>query len=228
MSVRLPATTRGVFTCLLSVMFVAGCFDQDTPVAPTVAQPSLSLSSMPLEDVGELPPFVEIANEVPSFGGFWFNEKDQIVVAVTDLADFERVAGMIPRYLGAHQPTGYVAMQVERSFADLARFRAVLRAPAFARQGVVSLGVKESANRVEVGITDPGVEATVRGLARGLGIPDEALVIARVPEPRVHHIPFGVSIRQGESRAGGRLEAVLVGAAWGSRRSESTVDRMSS
>ncbi len=139
---------------------------------------------MPLEEVGELPPFVEIANEVPSFCGFWFNEQDQIVVAVTDLADFERVAGLIPRYLGAHQPTGYVAMQVDRSFADLARFRAALRGPALGRRGVVSLGVKESANRVEVGITDAGVESTVRGLARGLGIPDEALAVAQVPEPR--------------------------------------------
>lgn len=67
MSAGLPAITGGgVFTCLLSAMLVAGCFDQDPPVAPPVAQPSVSQSSTPLEATGELPPFLEIASEVPS------------------------------------------------------------------------------------------------------------------------------------------------------------------
>ena len=146
-----------------------GCTEQETPVAPG-AQGGLTLSSAPLESLGELPPFIEIAREVPTFGGFWFNEQDQIVVAVTDLADFQRVSAVIPRYLGAHQPPGgYVAIRVARSFADLARFRAALREPVFRQAGVVSLGVKESANRVEVGVTNPAIEAAVRGSARALG-----------------------------------------------------------
>lgn len=177
------STTALVTTGVLATAFTSACRDHDTPVGP-VARSTPALSSQSLESLGELPPFIEIAREVPTFGGFWFNEQDQIVVGLTDLADFPRVVTMIPRYLGAHQPSGYVAMKVERSFVDLARFRATLRDPVFRQARVVSLGVKESANRVAVGVTDPGVESTVRGLARTLGIPDEALAVAHVPEPR--------------------------------------------
>ncbi|WP_422331478.1 hypothetical protein, partial [Rhodococcus sp. (in: high G+C Gram-positive bacteria)] len=74
--------------------------------------------------------------------------------------------------------------KVGRSFADLARFRASLRSQVFARSGVVSLGVKESANRVEIGISNRSVEPEVRGVARSLGIPDEAVAVLEVPEPR--------------------------------------------
>ena len=107
-------------------------------------------------------------------------------MALTDLKDFQRVVALIPKYLGAHQPTaGFVALKVGRSFADLARFRASLRSQVFARSGVVSLGVKESANRVEIGISNRSVEPEVRGVARSLGIPDEAVAVVEVPEARV-------------------------------------------
>jgi hypothetical protein len=165
-------------------VLAGACIDQDTPVAPG-APPSLALSSQPLESLGELPPFIEIAREVPTFGGFWFTDQDPIVVALTDLADFQRVAAMIPRYLGAHQPSGgYVAMKVRWSFAELARFRAALRAPVFGLAGAVSLGVKESANRVEIGVSSTALEPAVRGIVQSLGVADDAVAVLSVPVPQ--------------------------------------------
>ena len=170
----------------LATATASACTYEDTTVAPD-AQISLSVETASLESLGEHPAFVEIAREVPTFGGFWYNKDnaDQIVVALTDLKDFDRVVQMIPKYIGAHQPTaGYVAVKVARSFADLARFRASIRAEVFSRAGVVSLGVKESANRVEVGITTPAAEEAVRGVARARGIPDDAVTVVSVSEVR--------------------------------------------
>jgi hypothetical protein len=165
---------------LAGIALTGACIDRN-PVVP-LDGPSPALTSELLEALGDLPPFIEIAQEVSTFGGFWFNQQDQVVVGLTDLADFQRVVAMIPRYLGAHQPTGgYVAMEVRHSFADLARYRAALRAPVFRDTRVVSLGVNESANRVEVGIRNRDVESEVRGLARTLGIPDDAVAIREVP-----------------------------------------------
>lgn len=175
-------------TCALTVALAGACSDEEIPAAPSTRE-NPALTSGPLaslDSLGEMQPFIEIAREVPSFGGFWFNDQDQIVVALTNPADFQRVVAMIPEHLGAHQPSnGYTAMLVARPFADLARFRASLRAEVFGLAGVVSLGVKESANRVEVGVTDLGVEPVVRALVRTLGIPDEAVAVLRVPMPQV-------------------------------------------
>jgi hypothetical protein len=175
-----------VLTLVLTTILAGACSNEDTVVDPR-SQGNVALRHAPLSSLGEDQPFVEIATEVPTFGGFWYNKanQNQIVVAVTDLKDFSRVVALIPKYIGAHQPTaGYVAMKVGRSFADLARFRASLRSHVFARSGVVSLGVKESANRVEIGISTLSAEAEVRGVARALQIPDEAVVVVNVPVPR--------------------------------------------
>ena len=105
-----------ILTLALTTALVGACIDHDTVAAPG-AQGSLALSSAPLNTLGEDLPLVEIASEVPTFGGFWYNKENQgqIVVALTDLKDFQRVVAMIPKYLGAHQPTaGYVAMKVGR------------------------------------------------------------------------------------------------------------------
>lgn len=75
--------------------------------------------------------------------------------------------------------------RVGRSFADLARFRASLRDELFSVEGVVSLGVKESANRVEVGITSTAAEPAVRAVVRMLGIPDDAVAVVSVPPAQV-------------------------------------------
>lgn len=179
---------KAVFALIgaLAATLASACVDEETPVAPG-ARGNLALTTAPLESLGEDPPFIEIAGQVPSFGGFWFNEQGtQIVVGLTDPGDFARVVGMIPQYLGAHKPSaGYIAVSVTRTFADLARYRAALRGEVLGLAGVATLGVKESANRVEVGITNAAVEPQVRELVRRLGIPDDAVAILNVPVPRV-------------------------------------------
>jgi hypothetical protein len=137
-----------------------------------------------LESLGEHPAFLAIAREVPSFAGFWFDDNDAIVVATTDLRDFPRITGLIPQYLGAHQPAGgYVALKVDRSFEHLARLRASLRTEVLRTPGVVSLGIKESANRIDVGVVSDGIGASVRAIARSRGVADEELNIRTVPVP---------------------------------------------
>lgn len=179
-----------VLTGVLAAALTSACIDEDNPVAPAT-RGNLALTSGPLESLDEARPFIEIAREVPSFGGFWFNKQDQIVVAVTNPADFQRIVAMIPEHLGAHQPSnGYIAMEVARPFADLARFRALLRDEVFRLPGVVSLGVKESANRVEVGITGgitdlAAVEPEVRAVVGTLSIPDDAVAVVTVAVPEV-------------------------------------------
>lgn len=163
----------------------AGACSDDDAVAPEAAPANAALTPASLQTLGDNPTFIEIAAQVPSFAGFWFNrEGTQIVVGVTDPREFQHLAAMIHRRLGAHKPRGsYVAAKVSRSFVELARYRAALRSQVFDLPDVVSLGVKESANRVEVGIANPGAEPAIRGLVRSLGIPNEAVAIVNVSRP---------------------------------------------
>src|SRR5438874_274444 len=178
-------TAAMVLTSALILVSIGACTDEES-VAPHGSPASAAVTTAPLETLGEIPAFIEIAEQVPSFGGFWFDKGGtQIVVGLTNPADFQRVVAMIPQYLGAHKPTGYVAVTVARPFAELARYRAALRTDVFGLPGVVSLGVGESANRVEVGITELSAETAVRTLVHNLGIPDDAIAILTVPVPQV-------------------------------------------
>lgn len=62
---------RRICSCIcvcVAAAFAGACADRNTPAEPDAAA-QLTLSSEPLEALGEDPPFVEIAREVASFGG---------------------------------------------------------------------------------------------------------------------------------------------------------------
>jgi len=73
---------------------------------------------------------------------------------------------------------------VEYSFLELAQHRTMLERRVFRIQGVVSVDLKETVNRVEVGVAIPSAAQEVLGLAKDLNIPDGMVITADMPYPR--------------------------------------------
>ena len=77
-----------------------------------------------------------------------------------------------------------VARRVQYSFLELGRYRTVLRDHIFGIDGVISLDLHESSNRVKIGTAGPGAQEEVRTLLTALGIPHEAVMFWTLPYPR--------------------------------------------
>jgi hypothetical protein len=178
---RQSALSRRNVALSLSLL-ATGCIDED-PVGQRLApddQPAaFSAATLPDELIFEDPPMLAIAREVHGFGGFYYNDAGEIEVAVTDEAAFGAAEARIRSVVGTER--GATARMVSRSvdypFLELACYRTVLRQRVFGIDGVVSLGVRESANRVKVGVERPEVEQRVRDILPDLGIPQEALMV---------------------------------------------------
>lgn len=202
---------RTLFGVACAVVFAGAttaCIDNDPAGAGPRIQRSSAVQST--DSIAEDPPMLAIARELESFGGFYFDDQDRIVVALTNPTDLARAEALILPRLGAHKPTGFVARAVNHSFLELARHRTRLRQHVFRIPGVVSLSVKESENLVHVGVTTNSAELAVQSVRQQLGIPGNAVRINRMPEPRhsSHSLTDTYSANQvqgGENRHDERL-----------------------
>jgi len=154
-------------------------------------------SSGRYEELGEDPFVLDLAREIPGFGGIFYEEpgSDRMVIARTEDAggrEFSAVRQAVVSRLiadGGALPieealrVDFVERVVEYSFIELARHRARLRPHVFAIPGVGSLSVDEVSNRITVGLLDPSAEILVKQLATDLAIPLE--MISFVPDSPV-------------------------------------------
>jgi hypothetical protein len=121
------------------------CMDIEEDPSGSGVERQWTVATIPVEQVFEDEPMMHVARNLPTFGGFYFTDQDQIEVALTNVADLGKAIALIAPLLGSHEPTGgYVAKQVSHTFLELARYRTVLRGRVFrAGTDVISLGVKE-------------------------------------------------------------------------------------
>lgn len=162
---------------LLPVTLIA-CVDDPSTLTPGASLPSRTVANLPDEAVFEDPHMLGIARELPAFGGFYYNDRRQLEVALTDQSYFSdavaRIRAILPVEVAS--TASFVSRAVQYSFMDLARYRTVLRDRVFRIPGVVSIGVKESENRVKLGVSQPSAESEIRAVIDSLGIPQESVI----------------------------------------------------
>lgn len=131
-----------------------------------------------------------IAQRVPGFGGFFFDEAGRPTVYLRDAreapAGRAAAAGLLAGRRAGRGPTARAAgpddVQVRPGaydFAQLLSWKHALRG-ALGIPGVVFLDADERQNRVHVGIERGADAAAVRKLAARLGIPEAAVTVSEV------------------------------------------------
>jgi len=133
--------------------------------------------------------FLELAHQVPGFGGYFFDDNGDLNVYLTDLskepAARAAVADVAQRRFQRHQqpwsrPAAIIVRHADFDFPQLQGWRARFSAlPIIA--GVQLVDVDEKMNRIYIGVTNE--EAVPRVLARfdALGAPRSAVTVEVVP-----------------------------------------------
>ena len=238
---RLRAHFISVPTAASMLLALAACerlAGPDGTARPPTAGPEVQAA---VEALGEDPHMVALALEIPGFGGYWYESPGgRLVVALTADAGaggFPAARRAVLARLAAdvthaspvaselvEPPPEVVERTVRYSFIELARHRARLRA-LFGVPEVVSLGVDEELNRVEIGLEDPSAEEAVLALVAELEVPAEVVSFSQGSRIRMssadsgrwspHSSPAGRSTRvrldgptaDGKLRAGYQVEA---------------------
>ena len=127
--------------------------------------------------------FVQLAQQVPGFGGYFFDANGDLNVYLTDLsrADEARAAvaevaiqrGPSPQRL-LTRPAAIIVRHGDFDFLQLDEWHQQMRA-AWSIPGVVSFDSNEATNRVVIGVSDMTVKPRVLALADSLGVPRNAI-----------------------------------------------------
>ncbi|MBI2409346.1 MAG: hypothetical protein HYV19_13710 [Gemmatimonadetes bacterium] len=134
--------------------------------------------------------FVEVSNEVPSFGGYFLSDEGQLVVYVADTADFGKARNALGQRAAAgkfahgarFQRPAVVVRKGTYIYRDLARWRDVVTQTVLGRvNGAISSDMDERRNTVTIGLL-VGSEAAAR--------PEIQKVLAAngIPVAAVHYI----------------------------------------
>lgn len=150
----------------------------------TTPEPSASVVAPISQGIKRAPeqPFVEIAEAVPSFGGF-FVEEGTLVGLVSDPSDASAVAQAL-NALRADEPA-LASLSIETrpadySFRELAAWRDLAFDHALvAFDGVFTLDLDERSNRVEIGIESEALREPVMEVLSEFGVPEDAVVFQR-------------------------------------------------
>lgn len=126
--------------------------------------------------------------EIPGFGGFYFDQDLNPVVFLTDperRAEADRWVSGVQQALVAPSRE-MVVRKADFNFTQLSQWRAQLR-QLFTRDGVFSLDIDETENKVRIGVVDSATVEWVDVESAAMGIPANA-VFAQVharPAPRL-------------------------------------------
>lgn len=137
--------------------------------------------------------YAAVASRAPEFGGLWFDETGQLVIAVTDLSRTSDVRsalrtvnadGIIDGVNEADAANRVRFTEVAHRFLDLHAWRdSAYRARV---EGMTLLDVDEVSNRVFVGVDDGSSVDRVRARLIQAQIPEAALDVQVVGRPRRH------------------------------------------
>jgi hypothetical protein len=209
-----------IVAAVLAIAVTGACRDEPPvglPAESPAAQTLLDVANISVDSLYENPISLGVAKEVPSFGGLYFDDDGQLVVALTDLSRLADAEGQIRARLGYHgtargdvdrATVRLIAREVEYPFLDLARYRQVLRGHVFAIPDVVSLGVKQSTNRVTIGVANAAAEARVKLLLSTLGIPEAVVTFSLVPRVQLSSTSLSHTLdgRMGNIQGGWQID----------------------
>jgi hypothetical protein len=151
--------------------------------------------------------FDRIAREdIPGFGGFFFDENQNPVVYLVDLDERAAaetfVADVEARWALQHRDV--IVRRADFDFTQLRQWRDRL-GPLLTNDGVFTLDISESKNRVTVGVRDQRTAESVRDLATDLRIP-AAAVVASIESPPAERQGVSVQDHQRPLRGGFQVQ----------------------
>lgn len=185
-----PRTALPVLGVTLAM--TGACSDERVPAAPP-AGPALQAGAsrgaraprpMPGEEY-----LFQVEHEVPGFGGMYYDDAGDLVIALRDLRLSEAAAAAVRPHLPGLGKYGlpdgpHAAIRFRRadySFSELNGYWQRLNQVVFEIPGVVSTDVDEEINRVVVRV-QPSVAREVLAATAALGLP-EGSVQVRTVEP---------------------------------------------
>lgn len=190
---------------LLLSLFVAACRDDHLPSAPL----SPSIVTAPLAQHVVHPgerSFALISATVPSFAGY-FIEGDALVGLVSQSVDAAPAADALASFRSSSgEPElatkTIVIREARYSFRELSALRDLVFDHIFLRlDGVVSLDLDESANSVDIGITEEAQREQIESVLAEIGVPIEAVrfeaASAIVPDSHVTLLDHSRPVRGG-------------------------------
>ncbi len=158
------------------------------PVAPVTPEASLQLQASETYPVFPSErPFVELARQVPGFGGFFVEANGDLIAYLTDPAHEEALRPLLQPLLQAaiaNRGTAAGARIIVRparyDFLQLRLWRDQLTDPVLSTPGVTFLDLDERENRVVIGIHDSAARSSLERVILAVGVPQEAVVLKTV------------------------------------------------
>jgi hypothetical protein len=131
--------------------------------------------------------FVQLAREIPGFGGYYRDAQGNLVVMLTNpAAQGQAARDALAPVVGAGRGRSMVMRQGQYDFAQLQGWREQVDAVVLGMAGVAFTDVNEVTNRVEIGIFDATGRDLVRQAVSRLTIPQAALALVDAEEPEEH------------------------------------------
>lgn len=173
---------NGIARASLVIAFATiGCSDSSPGTDPTAASSTFSAPGGLLDTLERLARpseaiYVQMAQQVPSYGGHYLDATQKLVVTIADTTDRNIAIRAARTILGEGGDIG--VRKVDYSWAQLAQQRALLNSLAFSLSGVQQTAISILRNRFEVGVSSPEELAPVSFRLRdGSSIPDAISVI---------------------------------------------------
>jgi len=161
-------------------------------------------STQVAQSFAEEMPFLDLAREVPSHGGFYRDTASgNVVVYLKDIAHADRARSLLRHLVGpslarpgfARRGREIVVREAKYTFLELKAWRDRLTPLIMAAPGVVSLDLDEVDNRIVIGL-DFGVgQGLLRRIVGDVGIPQEAVEFETVGPIVLHQQTLLDSIR---------------------------------
>ncbi|HEX2211370.1 MAG TPA: hypothetical protein VHG93_27040 [Longimicrobium sp.] len=184
---------RGGFVFAAAVL-AAGCADRTSPAGPGEGAVMGSIASpVPGMTIDER--FVQMAREIPGFGGYYRDPQGNLNVVLTNPdAQGEAARAALASVLRAGRGRGMIMRQGRFDFAQLQGWREKVDPAVLGINGVAFTDVNEVTNRVEIGISDASVRDRVRQAVSGLSIPPAAIELVDA-EPAEEHATLRERVR---------------------------------
>lgn len=139
-----------------------------------------------------------LAQQIPGFGGVFINDSDQLSMYLTDPAGQKDQAinvfsdsELITNVIDDLQSQGYSAsvenMEILHgpyTFIELYNWKSEMNSEVLPMEGVFSIGVDQSRNKVSVGVKDKAAKETVVMEMDRLNISDDAIVFYQMTPPQ--------------------------------------------
>jgi hypothetical protein len=129
-------------------------------------------------------PLVAIINQVPSFGGMWWDKEGNFHGSLANLNDSSKLRTLLDHFMEDRRRAyllkadkRIIVDEARYSYAQLYKWQCQIEGLSIGVDGFQSIGVREDANQVHVGVIKPEAIEKVLGVVRSLKIPLDAVIV---------------------------------------------------